>query len=252
MARCFSPQSWGTVFAGILELGRDKGFFGNSFSDGVLLFFIDNMKFGKKYGLVFAAALGLLCGGRVQAQIAEKMSFFGGMTYQIVATTPLGSPEPWYTSFYGFGLGGDYVLLHSNDQVSLGVNPNLNFCFQFSNFYGVSLLAQSPVYLLARLGAGATPFNEQKFGIGAGIGGSYSYMLHQISAQSGGGIVAVKYNNSFLNPGAVVELSLRTRMSDYIFRFNWSLLRPTLDVDVGSDTWPFRFGVTGFSIMYSF
>ncbi len=183
-----------------------------------------------------------------KAQLKEKASFFGGMTYQFIGITPLGSPSPSYANMYGLGAGMDYVLLHSNDVLSLGINPNVNACLQFSSFYGLSFFANAPVYLLARVGSGATPFNEQKVGLGAGIGGSYSYLYTQVTA--GGG--SLPFSSAFLNPGAIVEFSLRTRGSNYLFRFNWSLLKPTREVEIGANKYPFRMGVLGLAIFYTF
>lgn len=196
----------------------------------------------KKCSLVFALLMSLLLAGR--AQFAEKAMFFGGMTYQFIGITQLGQTQPSYASLYGLGMGMDYVLLHSNDVVSLGINPNVNACLQFSSYYGLSFFGNAPVYLLARLGAGATPFNEQKVGIGAGIGGTYSYLY----TNSGG----YPFSVSFINPGAIAEFNIRTRSSNYLFRFNWSLLKPTRSVEVNSNPVSFRIGVLGLGIFYSF
>ncbi len=191
------------------------------------------------FALLFTVCLG------AQAQFAEKASFFGGMTYQFIGITPLGSPSPSYANLYGLGAGMDYILMHSNDVVSLGINPNLNACLQFNSFSGLSFFANAPVYLLARVGSGSTPFNEQKVGIGAGIGGSYSYLY------SGGG-GGTPFSVGFLNPGAIVEFSLRTRGSNYLFRFNWSLLKSTQDIEVNNNKLPYRVGVLGVGIFYNF
>jgi hypothetical protein len=200
----------------------------------------------KKASFVLALLLATCLSG--QAQLAEKASFFGGMTYQFIGITPLGQPRPIYASMYGLGAGMDYVLMHSNDVASLGINPNANVCLQISSFSGLSFFANAPVYLLARLGSGATPFNEQKVGIGAGIGGTYSYLFTTLSANG----VPSSFSTSFLNPGAIAEFSLRTRGSNYLFRFNWSLLKPTRNFESGSSSFPVRLGVLGLGIFYTF
>jgi hypothetical protein len=182
------------------------------------------------------------------AQLAEKASFFGGMTYQFIGLRPLGSPAPTYTSLYGLGMGMDYVLMHSNDVVSVGINPNVNACLQFSSYYGLSFFANAPVYLLARVGSGATPFNEQKFGLGAGIGGTYSYLFTTVNAGGSNN----NFSTGFMNPGAIVEMSIHSRNSNYLFRFNWSLLKPTRNVEIGSNSYPVRMGVLGLGIFYTF
>lgn len=200
----------------------------------------------KKISFVAALLFFTAVGGH--AQLADKAKFFGGMTYQFIGITPVGAPSPTYSSLYGLGIGMDYVLLHSNDAVSLGINPNANVCLQFSSYYGLSVFANAPLYLLARVGSGATPFNEQKFGIGAGIGGSYSYLLTTVNAGGSNSL----FKTGFLNPGAIVEMSIKARSSNYLLRFNWSLSRPTRLVEVGSQTFPVRMGVLGIGIFYNF
>ncbi|MEM0995795.1 MAG: hypothetical protein AAGN35_01890 [Bacteroidota bacterium] len=204
----------------------------------------------RKYIIGFIGAL--LIAQLGQAQLRDKATFHGGFTYQFVSMTPQGSPSPWRIPFYGLSLGMNYTLLHSNDQVSLGINPNGNFSFIFSSLFGTSLQAQAPVFLLARVGAGATPYNEQKFGIGAGIGATYTYMLHsQIFQDNLGNLYNVRLTEGWVNPSAVVEIGLKTRFSNYLFRFNWSLIRPTLIVPELNDL-PVRFGTAGLSILYTF
>jgi len=204
----------------------------------------------RKIGLL--AAILFLFGLSAQAQLRDKATFFGGFNYQIVGMTPQGQPSPWRFPFYGMGVGMDYVLLHSNDQFSLGVNPNAHFSFIFSSAFGTSLLAQAPVFALARVGSGATPYNEQKVGVGAGIGLNYTYMRHSTSVvDQNNNLYLLRINEGFLAPSAVVEFAIRSRVSDYLFRFNWTLMRPTLEVE-GFNNIPFRFGTGGLSIMYTF
>lgn len=178
-----------------------------------------------------------------RAQFAEKATLFGGITYQFVGITDVSSSNSVAYYSYGLGLGMDYVLAHSNDVVSIGVNPNAHLCFQLSNFNGLSFLGSVPLYLLARVGAGATPFNEQKVGIGAGIGGTASYFTNTYGPRT-----------FFMNPSAIVELNLNLRSSSYLFRLNWSLLRPTqeLDINRSGTPYPYRIGLAGLSIMSTF
>lgn len=207
----------------------------------------------KKIGVLLVACFIFASQGR--AQLADKATFFGGFTYQIVSMTPQGSPSPWRFPFYGLSLGMDYVLLHSNDQFSLGANPNANFSFIFSSTFGTSLLAQAPVFLLARYGSGSTPYNEQKFGLGAGIGANYTYMLHTTAIYDQNGVYqgSLRINEGFVAPSAIVELAIKSRFSNYLFRFNWSLMKPTKEVDdLSTQPIPFRFGAAGLSILYTF
>ena len=191
-------------------------------------------------------------GKNVEGQLMDKAVFFGGFNYQLISLTPEGSPVPSRIPFYGLGVGMDYVLMQSNDQFSVGLNPNANFSFVFSSNYGHSLLAQAPVYLLGRIGAGATPYNEQKVGVGAGIGAVYTYMVHSTIAydQFGNSLIA-RLKEGWVNPSAIVEFGLNTRRSNYLFRLNWSLLQPTKAIEsLGGYNYSFAAGAL--SIMYKF
>ncbi|HHG85671.1 MAG TPA: hypothetical protein ENJ82_13060 [Bacteroidetes bacterium] len=187
---------------------------------------------------------GLLFASSGKAQLADKATLHGGFSYQFVTLTPLGSSQKFLFPYYGLSLGMNYVLAHSNDQASIGISPTGNISFSFSN-YGINLMLQAPVYLTARLGAGATPYNEQKFGIGAGIGSVFTYMV------SPTGLTNSRLRQGWVNPSAMGELSIKTRFSNYLFRVNWSLFSPTVEVDdLNGDE--IQFGNWGISILYNF
>jgi hypothetical protein len=203
----------------------------------------------RKYIIGFIGALLIAQFG--QAQLRDKATFHGGFSFQFARINPQATPTNWTYPFYGLSLGMNYVLLQSNDQVSLGINPNANFAFSFSSLFGTRLFVQTPAFLLARLGAGSTPYNEQKFGIGAGVGAVYNYMNTTDSYAGGGGAYIAQIKQGWVNPSAVVELALNTRFSNYLFRFNWSLLSPTHVMEEHGDL-PGRFGALGLSILYTF
>lgn len=207
----------------------------------------------RRISILFVLALLLVAKIDLPAQLKEKATFFGGFTYHLVNLTPVGSTNSLRYFFYGLTGGMDYVLLHSNDVASIGVNPNLHVGFTYDARTGANLLAQAPVYMLARVGANATPFNEQKFGIGAGIGLNYSYLTQKSYVQDlGGNVFLLKINQGFLNPMALVELSIKTRSWSNIIRFHWSLYKPTHEVRVGIDKYQFRYGAGGLGILYNF
>ncbi|MEM7658135.1 MAG: hypothetical protein AAF399_18555, partial [Bacteroidota bacterium] len=65
---------------------------------------------------------------------------------------------------------GSYIsLLHSKDVVSLGIDPSVQLGLNFQG-PGTNILVQTPVYAMVRVGAGATPYNQQNFGISLGAG----------------------------------------------------------------------------------
>lgn len=193
----------------------------------------------KRLFLCLTCSIVFLVDGKAQM---DKIMPYGGFTYQFISFRAKTSPDVDIFPFYGLSAGFNYVLMHSNDMVSLSASPNLNFSFSFSSFFGTSLLVQTPIFLVARLGAGSTSYNESKFGIGAGVGANYSYVFLQ-----NGGFQEIK--QGFVNPSAMVEVNLQSRVSDYTIRFNWSLARPTHELVPGYEA---ETGSTGISIIYSF
>lgn len=177
--------------------------------------------------------------GSVLPAQSEKLMPHGGFTYQFIILRDRFSGASAQAYYYGLSGGVDYVLMHSNDQVSLGVDPNVHFSFAFTN-QGTSLLLQTPVYLLARVGAGCTPFNEAKVGVGAGVGGNFSYINE--------GNRLNRFSQTFFSPAAVGEFSLRTRAANYVLRVNFTPFQTTTDVD-GADLY---FNNIGASFLYTF
>ena len=185
----------------------------------------------------------LLTGPMAFSQIDKLMPHFGFMYEMITykrsnAATADRPPIP----YYGLNVGANYVLMHSNDQFSLGVDPNINFAIFPTNYGGLGLLAQAPVFLLGRVGANSTSYNQQKVGLGAGIGLNYTYV--RLDPPSG----SVGLNHSYVAPAALVELNLNLRSATYILRGHWNLTPTTLDY-AGED---YDFGNFGFGIVYGF
>lgn len=178
------------------------------------------------------------------AQVAAQSDRFlwhGGFMYEFIRIAPKIGPAPDdpYLSYYGITFGTNYAIVHSNDQVSLSANPNV--ALAYSGFGGTNFLAQAPMYLLARYGAGATKYNEQKVGVGAGIGVNYTFLY----INSGG----TELNQGFANPSAIVELNLNNRSSFYSIRAHWSLMRAEQRIDLFG---MYEFSTFGLALSYSF
>ena len=152
----------------------------------------------------------VLAGSSVRAQL-DRMIFHAGFSYEFVRLHDVVT-----FPFYGLTGGMNYVIVHSNDQFSLGINPNINAALSFMQG-GTSILGQAPVYLVGRYGAGATKYNEQRFGFGAGVGGTYTYIYYDNGRDP-------EFSQGFLTPVAVVELAIRGRGSVYRVRGHWAFI----------------------------
>lgn len=111
---------------------------------------------------------------KLSAQALDKLQFKGGIMYELVTfqqsydSTYTNFVDPSIVPYVNLFVGGYYALAHKNDIVSVGVDGGLQAGVYFQQGFAYQL--QLPAYLMGRLGAGATSYNQQKFGIGAGVG----------------------------------------------------------------------------------
>lgn len=119
--------------------------------------------------------------GQMSAQILDKIQLKGGAMYEFVTFqqasdstyTTLSSPQPVpYVNLY---IGGYYAIAHKNDIISIGVDAGLQGGLYIRRT-GFAYQIQIPAYLMGRIGAGATTYNQQKVGLGVGIGLQNTYL----------------------------------------------------------------------------
>ncbi len=195
----------------------------------------------------------ILIMGNVQqasAQLSDKFIPHMGFFYQIINFRDDLNARDKSEAFYAFSLGTYYTFMHKNDVLSLGLDPSVNFGFNpnrsTTGETGISFLVQAPVFLMGRLGANSTSYNQQKFGIGAGIGGVYSFYREGIS----------KLNAGFFNPSAVVEGTILSGGGTLTFRVHFSLFDPSTTLSTESGTAQDRefneVNTLGLGIIYGF
>lgn len=148
----------------------------------------------------------------------------------------------------------DFVSVGLDNSIQLGINPN------FSNSdLPVTYNIQAPIVLMGKLGSGSTPYNQQRIGIAAGIGGSINHMKFTMFRQNANPSVedlAVIRTATFITPTAIIEASygnligrlhlgiapVRTSVTDELLAF------PNLDPEKGEAT----HGMFGFGLIYRF
>ncbi len=138
----------------------------------------------KKYSFLLVLLIGLL--GEASGQTDRFIPKMGFMyefftlmpedtTYQqIIANSNNGSSQI-FVPYYTFMVGSYYMLAHKNDVVSVGVDGALQGGINFRGG-GISYQLQVPLFVMGRLGSGATSYNQQKIGIGLGVGTQMSYL----------------------------------------------------------------------------
>lgn len=148
-----------------------------------------------------------------KAQVSlSDVTWKGGFMYEFYNLVPTdtlyadylnSTGGPVVLGYYNLMLGGYLPLAHKKDIISAGVESGLQFGINFRG--GINYQVQIPLYAMARLGAGSTVYNQQRVGVGVGIGGQFSYLRESLSF-SGADIKAK--NITVFNPSALIDLTI--------------------------------------------
>lgn len=192
----------------------------------------------------------------LQAQILDRFVPHAGFSYAIAyiedvdSAANIGSYSPGYYTFSG---GTYFTLGHHNDWLSHGVDLNGNFGINFANINNntlINLFIQPQLYYMGRIGAASTSYNQQKVGLGLGVGGVYTY-LSVVQALSDD-----QFKIGFVNPSALVEVNINTRGTPISARAYFSPIRAEREIDspplVFPPTYRVSLGHLGFSLLYGF
>jgi hypothetical protein len=152
--------------------------------------------------------------------------------------------------FYTVTAGGHYIAMQSGDMYSLSLNPQLNFSFRLDSRTGATILAQMPFMAMARIGANSTPYNESKFGGGAGIGLNYTFVKFPVIDNSNGSIES--FQQSYAAPAFALEATLQLPGGLYSVRFHKNLLWSSGELDFGGQTLPLDLNSFGLGVAYYF
>ncbi len=185
---------------------------------------------------------------------SNKLGFSTGICYDFIPifwddnTTPVFSDGA--LSQYGIGLKANYVLLHSNDVVSISGAAGTHFDFLFSNL-GFGTFLRFPIYALFRVGNNATPFNDQVIGLGLGGGLAFNYLLQPYVDGLGR---RDRISQTYIAPTTIAEINWKSpRMGNngLQFYFNPVNARGFLSATAVNPI-PIRIGGFGIAIFYSF
>ncbi|MEO0471566.1 MAG: hypothetical protein AAF206_18190 [Bacteroidota bacterium] len=160
-----------------------------------------------------------------QAQFADKLVPHVGFMYEF-STAFDGNQNVTWNNYYNLHLGSYVALWHKNDIVSVGIDPSVQVGFRPIRDFSTNNLrfdwnVQVPVYLMARIGANATPYNSQKAGFSLGVGANYSY-YNQFNNN-----FTNRFRSSYINPAGVVEVTILSRGNPITGRFHFGLSKTT-------------------------
>lgn len=184
----------------------------------------------------------------------NKFSFSTGICYDFIPIFFEDNVTPVFSdgglAQYGIGLKGNYVLLHSNDVVSISGAAATHLDFLFSNV-GFGSLIRVPIYGLFRVGNNATPFNNQVIGLGVGAGLALNYLLQPYIDASGR---RDRISQFYAAPTVIAEINWKSRglgNNGLQFYFNPMNARGYLSATAVNPI-PIRIGGFGIGIFYSF
>ena len=141
-----------------------------------------------------------------------------------------------FTIFFNtLSVAGTYTLTHSADFYSINVHSSPSLGLRFVENAGANILAQLPAYLLGRIGAGATPYNESMFGVGAGVGLQYAFIKNPFNLIDGRGVIVGEgeIKKSYIAPAFIAEVSADFGSSSmYSLRFHMNFIQVDEDQDI--------------------
>lgn len=179
--------------------------------------------------LLFPASL-------LSQDILDRLQPHAGLSFQYIGLKQMdgtnvlqGTPGVWYNAVSG---GVNYVYAHSNDFISVGVNPNINFGLQLQDPIG--LLFQAPVFITAKIGANATRYSESTVGFAVGIGGTFTYFKYPV--QNLANNTSTFLESNFIAPAAMAEFTINTGLSPIIIRAHFNLNTTRTGINIGSRT----------------
>lgn len=181
----------------------------------------------------------------------DKLHPFFGMGLDLIDIRFLGQSLFSYPAeFWGVGGGVHYIYYRdANDFFSIGPAAQISGAFQFLGSFGSNWMLQAPVYGFARIGAAATPYNQQRLGAGVGLG----LRLTTFQTLYTTGNYVGKLRQTFVNPTAIFDLTLNFRRTNpTTLRFYMDILPARRNTDVyGSfDPVPLEYRSIGFGLYY--
>ncbi len=185
---------------------------------------------------------------------SNKFSFSTGICYDFIPVFLDDNVTPVFSdgalAQYGIALKGNYVLMHSNDVISLSGASAFHFDFLFSNL-GFGTLLRLPIYGLFRVGNNATPFNNQVVGLGLGGGLALNYLLQPYVDFSGR---RDRISQVYAAPTVIAEINWKSRrMGNNGFQFYYNPMNAKGFLSATAvNPIPIRIGGFGMALFYSF
>ena len=201
--------------------------------------------------LITLSFLVCLLASSLQAQLSDRLVPHFGFMLEILTLEQDDVPNPssFNANFYTVGVGTYYVMSHSNDRLSVGLDPSIQIGLQGLNG-SIDWTFQAPVFLMGRFGAFATPYNTQKIGLGAGVGVVTSYV--SIRSLDGPGR-NLDFNQWYAVPAIILEGSLNLPSGPLTGRLHLPLSKPVHQgATFAGRLEPTTYNLVGLGLIYGF
>lgn len=188
------------------------------------------------------------------AQFEDRTQFQGGLSLEFV---PIKYPDglDFFTVdqlFPGVFVGGEYNLSHTDDFTALAIDAGVKFNFNYSSGYGTQLFLQVPVYLVGKIGAKATKYNDQLFGAAVGIGGAFTHANIPYSIDNAAGFAVFRLKPAWFAPMAMAQLTLNLQGQSYTLRGHVMLSEYSNTENVGGFPAVLNYQNFGVGLIYNF
>lgn len=170
----------------------------------------------------------------VSAQLSDKLvhsfGYFAEQFFPIDVNTPLASTR--FTTALNYSTY--YAALQKNDLISVGVMGGATvgariYQSPVKAAMTSDIMLQIPVFVMARIGANATPYSESRFGIAAGAGVSFTSASY-FQYYNGGDLARYLFNR--VDPQVVGEVTIPLGGNGISFRAHISPIAWTANTRV--------------------
>lgn len=155
----------------------------------------------------------------------DRWQFGYGLSLEFVPVRLVESDTSFFNNdqaYYGVALSVQRTLASTEDLFSVNALSGATFTFSYDNVVGTSLFAQVPLYLIGRVGALSTKFNESVVGLGVGVGGTFTYA--NIPYQLSDGTFTDRLRQAWVAPAVMADVTLQLQGRTYTLRGHANLL----------------------------
>jgi len=186
--------------------------------------------------LLLASSLTVSAQGTFRDRATAYLGF-GLDLYPITYTDPFSPYENVTAAANVIKLGGEYNLRQSDDLLALNFRMGFDLGFQYNPYAdrGLNFNATVPLYLVGRIGAGATSFTQAIVGFGLGVGVKAGYASSTFDYRSTFFQTDALWETGIFMPSVTADLVFNPNGGSFILRGEVGLLQRDTEVVMEQD-----------------